>query len=101
MLDTIIIIILIIVLIVLLLNKVNCSELFESSTISNNKIGLKIENINSGTRSFDDKLFDDVIMYESDPADINKSGVYKCLENCKGSCLEFGITGNTFCFPKK
>lgn len=95
-LDLVIIILIISILFVLYTNK----EYLYPSTINNNKDVIAIENIKTGTRTYDDKLFDDVIMYESDPADINKSGVYKCLENCKGNCVEYGITGNTFCFPR-
>ena len=97
-LDYFIIIIVIIVLLILVLRKF---EHYTGSSITNNKIGLKIENISSGTRTYDDKLFDDVVLYESNPADFSDSGVYKCLQNCKGTCLEYGITGNTFCFPNK
>lgn len=93
-LDLVIMILIVAILLVLYTNK----EHLYPSTI-NNKDVLAIDNIKTGTRTYDDKLFDDVIMYESDPADINKSGVYKCLENCKGNCVEYGITGNTFCFP--
>ncbi len=63
--------------------------------------GLKLENIKEGTRSFDDKLFDDVVMYKSSLTDESKSGLYECLEKCNGTCVEYGVTGNAFCFPKK
>lgn len=62
--------------------------------------GIKLEYIKSGTVSFDDKLFDDVTMYKSDLKDLQKAGIYECLEKCKGTCVEYGITGNAFCFPK-
>ena len=97
-LDFFIIIVVIIILLILLLRNL---EHYTGSTITNDKAGLKIENINSGTKTYDDKLFDDVVLYESNPADFSDSGVYKCLQNCKGTCLEYGITGNTFCFPNK
>jgi len=62
--------------------------------------GLKIEDIKTGTMSFDDKLFNDVVMYKSDTKDTAKAGIFECLEKCKGNCVEYGITGNAFCFPK-
>jgi len=61
---------------------------------------LKIEDIKTGTSSFDDKLFNDVVMYKSDTKDTAKAGIFECLEKCKGNCVEYGITGNAFCFPK-
>ncbi len=62
--------------------------------------GIKLENIQTGTDSFDDKLFNDVVMYKSDNKDLEKAGIYECLEKCKGTCVEYGVTGNAFCFPK-
>jgi hypothetical protein len=63
--------------------------------------GLKVEDIKTGTTSFDDKLFNDVVMFKSDTKDTAKAGIYECLEKCKGTCVEYGVTGNAFCFPKK
>jgi hypothetical protein len=62
--------------------------------------GIKMEYIKSGTVTFDDKLFNDVVMYKSDMKDLQKAGIFECLEKCKGTCVEYGITGNAFCFPK-
>lgn len=62
--------------------------------------GIKLEYIKSGSVSFDDKLFNDVTMYKSDMKDLQKAGIYECLEKCKGTCVEYGVTGNAFCFPK-
>lgn len=62
--------------------------------------GIKLEYVKSGTVSFDDKLFDNVIMYKNDPKDLQKAGIYECLEKCKGTCVEYGMTRNAFCFPK-
>jgi hypothetical protein len=67
---------------------------------SENFGGIMVENIKSGTTTFDDKLFNDVVMYKSDVKDSTKAGIYECLEKCKGNCVEYGMTGNTFCFPK-
>jgi hypothetical protein len=39
-------------------------------------------------------------MYKSDTKDTAKAGIFECLEKCKGNCVEYGITGNAFCFPK-
>ena len=50
--------------------------------------GIKLENIKEGTQSFDDKLFNDVVMYKSSPTDTSKVGLYECLEKCKGTCVE-------------
>jgi len=51
-----------------------------------------------------DPLFKDVIFYQNDD-DVyspgKKTGLEKCLDVCIGKCVEFGITGATFCFPNK
>lgn len=47
--------------------------------------------------NFEDDLFRDLIYYDNS---IDRLGLDKCVEDCKGSCLEFGITGNAWCFPK-
>jgi len=53
---------------------------------------------------FYDKLFDDVVYipnkYVGDYPlnDIDILGIDKCLQECKGKCVEFGITGNAYCF---
>jgi hypothetical protein len=48
---------------------------------------------------FEDKLFSDVITYENDLD--GRLGLDKCIENCKGLCVEYGETGLAHCFPEK
>jgi hypothetical protein len=60
-----------------------------------------IENIKSGNRTYDDKLFDDLISYENDPNDPLNTGVFKCLTECSGNCVEYGMTGLAYCFPSE
>lgn len=55
---------------------------------------------NSKNLMFNDNLFNDVIMYKSDQKDLLKAGIYECIEKCNGTCVEYGVTGNAFCFPK-
>ncbi|ARF08828.1 hypothetical protein Catovirus_1_878 [Catovirus CTV1] len=47
----------------------------------------------------DDKLFDDVTTYEND--EDGRLGLDKCIAANCGVCLEYGLTGNALCFPKK
>ena len=61
--------------------------------------GLVQENIRTGSRTFDDPLFNDVITYKSSLTDTRDTGVYKCLQSCKGNCVEYGVTGTAYCFP--
>ena len=45
------------------------------------------------------KQFDDLITYEND-AD-GRIGLDKCIENCNGYCVEYGLTGVAHCFPAR
>jgi hypothetical protein len=49
-----------------------------------------------------DPLFENLTFYINDEDPYKKGGklgLEKCFDNCIGSCVEFGITGNAFCFP--
>ena len=52
----------------------------------------------------DDTLFNDVVTYHNDDdpySENGKIGLEKCLDNCIGNCVEFGVTGTTLCFPSE
>jgi hypothetical protein len=89
----ILILVLIVLLIVIFTNK--HSEKFDSQK------GIELSNIPTGSKTFDDPLFNDVAYYTSDLKDADNSGVFQCLSKCKGTCVEYGITGDAYCFPKK
>ena len=51
-----------------------------------------------------DPVFSNVIVYNNDDnpyVEGEQNGLDKCLENCDGKCIEFGITGIATCFPNK
>lgn len=62
---------------------------------------------NSYIRKIDfleDPTFGDVIVYNNDEnpyEEGQQSGLKKCLTNCDGRCVEFGVSGIAFCFPKQ
>ncbi len=58
-------------------------------------------NIRQGSDPLDGPLFDDVIMYKNDPTLDGEIGVEKCIKKCKGQCVEYGMTGESFCFPEE
>lgn len=45
----------------------------------------------------DDKLFNDIVTYDNDID--GRLGLDKCLEQCQGKCVEYGISGVAQCFP--
>jgi hypothetical protein len=57
-----------------------------------------------GNDLLDDSLFNKVITYENDDdpyACGGRLGIDKCLDDCDGRCIEFGVTGIGYCFPKE
>jgi hypothetical protein len=49
--------------------------------------------------ALDGMLFEDVNLYQSEPVVDGELGLEKCIKNCKGMCVEFGMTGDAYCFP--
>ena len=43
------------------------------------------------------KQFDDLIVYDNQPD--GRLGLDRCYEDCKGYCVEYGLTGSAYCFP--
>lgn len=52
---------------------------------------------------FYDKLFDDVTYYANDydydTGALIKTGWEKCKMECSGNCVEYYVSGNSYCFP--
>lgn len=50
---------------------------------------------------FYDRLFDDVTYYPDEYNEDNEvmTGWNRCVMECPGHCVEFGVTGNSYCFP--
>jgi len=48
-------------------------------------------------------LFKDVVTYPNDESYTMtpsfQTGIRKCRKNCKGTCMELGLTGIGYCFP--
>jgi hypothetical protein len=45
------------------------------------------------------KQFEDLVVYEN--LANGRLGLDRCIENCKGYCVEYGLTGSAYCFPVK
>lgn len=48
----------------------------------------------------EDGSFSDVVLYKSEHIIGQSTGLDKCLEKCNGTCVEFGYSGDTMCFPQ-
>jgi hypothetical protein len=93
----------IIIILLLFINtyKLN-NEMFDNN-ILNQDIPKVLNPYNSNNTMEYDPHFDDVILYKNDETGFlanQEMGLTKCIKDPKCICVEFGITGNAFCFPK-
>lgn len=90
---------------------INPADFRKDSKPTDKDVSLAGSNVRSANRDemafkmdiLDDPLFKDVIVYNNDQnpyEEGGKIGLAKCLEGCDGKCVEFGVSGITFCFPK-
>lgn len=73
----------------------------EQTNQTNQQTPLKVVNPKDIINILQDVNFKDTIFYtnDEDPYKFgNKLGLQKCFDNCNGVCVEFGVTGNAFCF---
>jgi hypothetical protein len=56
-----------------------------------------INKVDFGPNLLNDKVFSDIITYQNNSD--GRVGLDKCYEDCKGTCVEYGITGIAQCFP--
>lgn len=95
--------IIIILLILVFLFLVNKNEYYEN--IENKKTtqssSLQKIGVRDGSDGLEGKLFEDVLMHHSDPLLDGELGVEKCIKSCKGMCVEYGMTGDAYCFPSE
>jgi len=92
----IILIILLILIFILLINKKENYTYDDKNKKSKNISDGIIE----GSDPLQGQLFDDVIMYIGDRTLQGELGLEKCIKKCDGMCVEYGMTGDAFCFPK-
>ena len=58
-----------------------------------------ITKIKQGPGIMYDSAFGDIILYQNDHVG-GRIGLDKCIEKCDGTCVEYGVTGDTTCFPR-
>jgi hypothetical protein len=61
---------------------------------------MKKKDVKQGSDALDGLLFEDVNLYESEHTVDGELGLEKCIKDCKGMCVEFGMTGDAYCFPE-
>ena len=61
---------------------------------------MKKKEVKQGSDALDGLLFEDVNLYESEHTVGGELGLEKCIKDCKGMCVEFGMTGDAYCFPQ-
>ncbi len=93
----IILLLLLILIFILLVNK-NENYTYVDKNKNSNTIS---SGIIQGSDPLQGELFDDVIMYIGDRTLEGELGLEKCIKKCDGMCVEYGMTGDAFCFPKR
>ena len=59
--------------------------------------GVKAVQMHDQYNLLNDPLFKDVTYYEND--NLGRLGLDMCVQSCNGYCVEYGVTGNAYCFP--
>ena len=74
----------------------------DDNVIKTDKISLDIPKtyINPTKMITDDTLFNDTKLIRGDQTLTGELGLEKCIKKCDGMCVEYGVTGDAFCFPK-
>jgi hypothetical protein len=80
-------------------------EKLENISINNqNSIDIdpekKTKSITKQVDLLKDGAFSDVKMYYSEPVWGEMTGLQKCMNECRGTCTEFGLSGSAMCFPR-
>lgn len=78
------------------------SESETSKSLSKNSHNPSKDTMSETISILNDPQFGDLIVYNNDInpyATGETNGVKKCIKNCRGTCVEFGITGIAVCFP--
>jgi len=88
----ILILIIIFVIILLLIKYIYFDENIETLEQTSNISGRKNPII-----FLDDPFFNNLVYYKNDE---NELGIDKCVKECDGNCVEFGVTGLAYCFSK-
>ncbi len=96
----ILVIILILVIIFLLRNYSEHYTILENDNKKILSSSLPNQNTRQGSDPLDGQLFEDVILYKGDNTLEGELGLEKCIKKCKGMCVEYGMTGDAFCYPE-
>ncbi len=97
----ILVIILILVIIFLLRNYSEHYTILENDNKKILSSSLPNQNTRQGSDPLDGQLFEDVILYKGDNTLEGELGLEKCIKKCKGMCVEYGMTGDSYCYPEE
>ena len=97
----ILVIILILIIVFLLKNYSEHYTILENKNTTKSSSFLPKQNTRQGSDPLDGQLFSDVILYKGDNTLEGELGLEKCIKKCKGMCVEYGITGDAYCYPEE
>jgi hypothetical protein len=97
----ILVIILILIIVFLLKNYSEHYTILEKNNTTKLSSSLPKQNTRQGSDPLDGQLFEDVILYKGDNTLEGELGLEKCIKKCKGMCVEYGMTGDSYCYPEE
>jgi hypothetical protein len=97
----ILVIILILIIVFLLKNYSEHYTILENNNTTKLSSSLPKQNTRQGSDPLDGELFSDVILYKGDNTLEGELGLEKCIKKCKGMCVEYGMTGDSYCYPEE
>ena len=96
----VILIFILVLFIIILLSNHNEYFIDDNNTTDNKSSSLERIKVKQGTDVLEGTAFDDVILIKGEHTIDGELGLEKCIKNCPGMCVEYGMTGDAFCFPK-
>lgn len=94
------ILILLIMIIIIIFYNNESYTVIKSDNTTKLSTTLPQKGVRQGTDALDGLLFEDVNLYEGEHNVDGELGLEKCIKNCKGMCVEYGMTGDAYCFPE-
>jgi hypothetical protein len=87
------------ILIIFIINTLTTNNIVIKKKIKDNFDPLSVQSNIGAKKLLDDPVFSDLVVYDNDSDAGGRIGLDKCLEYCKGTCVEYGVTGSATCFP--
>ena len=76
----------------------NMNDIVNDKVDDNKETEKLVEGFETKPEDEQKDLFDNTTYYELKEDNMQNTGINQCLKDCDGNCLEYGVTGNAWCF---